>query len=228
MNKIVSILLVAVLAASMLVFPVSAASEPTFMLSSSTGRVGDCVEVNVILSNNPGITSFQLKCNYSSDLELISIEDADLFSDSITHSPLSKNPAIISWFSSDSENSDKNGVAAVLTFRVKDNAKNSTVSIEYDKDNVINNAFKNISFATKSNSITIAQELILGDADASEDVSVVDATSILRRCANIAVLSFSPASADADKNGEVDLVDASYIQRWLIDLEPNSSIGKPL
>ena len=228
MKRIISILIAAVLTASMLVFPVNAASEPTFMLSNSTGRVGDTVEVSVILSNNPGIASFQLKVKYSSDLELISIEDAKLFSDPVTHSPLSKNPAIISWYSSDSENSNKNGVAAVLTFKVKKNAKSSSVSIEYDKDNVINKAFKKIDFATKSSSVTVAQSLILGDADTNGKVSIADTTTLQRRCANIAVSSFSPAAADVDKDGVFDLLDATLIQYWLSKATSDTYIGKEI
>ena len=67
---------------------------------------------------------------------------------------------------------------------------------------------------------------ILGDTDIDGEVSIIDATVILRENAGLAVLSYCETAADADENGEVNVIDATVIQYHLASLEVNENVGK--
>lgn len=82
--------------------------------------------------------------------------------------------------------------------------------------------------AVREYTVTVTQDIILGDADGDGAVTVLDATCIQRRLADLAVEAFITAAADADEDTIITVIDATYIQRWLADLPSNSKIGKPL
>jgi len=75
---------------------------------------------------------------------------------------------------------------------------------------------------------TEASELLLGDADMSGEVTVLDATAIQRVLAKLDVTAFSDIAADTDGDGELAITDATYIQRWLAKLSAPEGIGKPI
>ena len=60
------------------------------------------------------------------------------------------------------------------------------------------------------------------------EVTVLDATCIQRKLADLVNETFNESSADADEDGEVTILDAAAIQRWLASLPSNDSIGKPI
>lgn len=72
------------------------------------------------------------------------------------------------------------------------------------------------------------QTLLLGDADLSGDVTILDATSIQRYLADFEPDTFSEKAADTNENGEVDILDATSIQRWLADFQGYDNIGKAI
>ena len=69
---------------------------------------------------------------------------------------------------------------------------------------------------------------LLGDVDGDDEVTVIDATCIQRKLANIATAKFIEAAADADEDGDLTIVDATVIQRWLAQLPANAHIGQPV
>ena len=71
-------------------------------------------------------------------------------------------------------------------------------------------------------------EILLGDADGDGEVTILDATTIQRRLADLAVENYVEAAVDADGDGDVSILDATAIQRWLADLPTNENIGKPI
>lgn len=72
------------------------------------------------------------------------------------------------------------------------------------------------------------EPLILGDANVSGDVTIIDATYILRYLVGMTLDSFDEKAADANINGGVDIIDATFIQRWLADFPGYDKIGKPI
>lgn len=205
-------------------------AEPGFELTSTSGVVGDTVEVSLILHENPGITALSVQVGYSAaDLELLSIDNAGLFSDRITTSKLSANPVSISWYASDSSDDTSSGTLAVLKFRIKEGAKNSTLTVTYDEDNVFNSNFDNVHFTTADGTVNICDEsYILGDADDDGTVSIIDATLIQRH--NIFMETGIDEAilmhGDVDGNGYLEIQDVTYIQRYLVYIRTPYPIGE--
>lgn len=197
----------------------SATSSPMFMVSSTSGKCGDIVYVNVIISNNPGITALQLNINYSSqDLKLVSVNDKKLFDDPISYSQLDKNPFIISWFSSNSKNVNNNGTMATLEFKILDNAKTGDITVSYDEENVFDSQFNNVKFSTVSGKVTV-NNYVVGDVNRDGEITIADATLLQKYVAHI--VSFDNQQlylADTDSDGNVTISDATEIQKYITRL----------
>ena len=72
-----------------------------------------------------------------------------------------------------------------------------------------------------------AAALILGDADSDRDVSILDATAVLRSVAGLKEIDASAKpAADADSNGVIEAIDATLIQRWLANMAVLYPIGE--
>lgn len=71
--------------------------------------------------------------------------------------------------------------------------------------------------------------IVLGDADSDGEVTVIDATYIQRRLADLAVsINLNTSAADADGDGEVSVIDATYILRYLVRIKTPYPIGEPM
>ena len=82
-------------------------------------------------------------------------------------------------------------------------------------------------------------QIILGDADADGDLTILDATRIQRWLAELcdmnggvhtgaALIDSEIKSADADEDGDVTILDATSIQRHIADLPTHEGIGEPI
>ncbi len=159
MKRVISLILALMLVLSVSLSTVSAgttSTTPKFIVTSVQGEIGETVDVEISLENNPGITALQMNVGYSSDdLELISIEDEGLFNDSLSHSKLTKNPLIVSWYSSSSSDEAEDGCFATLKFKILDNASDSEVVITYSEDNIFDSSFNNIKFDVVNGTVKV-------------------------------------------------------------------------
>lgn len=132
---------------------------PSFALSTAEGRMGDTVCVELSVADNPGITAFQIQIGYSvKNLELVSIEDKQLFGEAMSYGQQDANPYTISWFSSASEDMYNNGVLAVLKFRIKNGAGSSSITLSYDQENVFNISLTSIPFQTTDGKVIVTSK----------------------------------------------------------------------
>lgn len=69
---------------------------------------------------------------------------------------------------------------------------------------------------------------LLGDADGDNVVSVIDATTIQKVRASIAVSSFIEEAADVDGDNVVSVIDATIIQKFLAHIPVPYKIGEPI
>ena len=157
MKKIVSVLLSIILIISISSIAGNAQEViPCFEVVGGSAEVGETVDVNIKVKNNPGITSLQVKVEYSNkDLELVGFDDKELFGNPVTHSELSNNPMIISWFDNNSTNKTNSGILVTLRFRIKENAEPSNITLTYDADNVFNINFDNVYFQVVNGTVDI-------------------------------------------------------------------------
>ena len=71
--------------------------------------------------------------------------------------------------------------------------------------------------------------ILLGDVDGDGEVTILDATYIQRKLADLPNKSaFVTEASDADGDGEFSILDATEIQRYLAGLLSNDNIGKPV
>ncbi|MBQ3265834.1 MAG: hypothetical protein IJH07_08690 [Ruminococcus sp.] len=71
--------------------------------------------------------------------------------------------------------------------------------------------------------------IILGDADGDGTVSILDATYIQRRLANLSVPdTFNEKAACVDGGETLDITDATFIQRWLASIPVPYQIGESM
>ena len=68
-------------------------------------------------------------------------------------------------------------------------------------------------------------KVLLGDSDGDGSVTILDATAIQRKLANLSVQSYNAKAADADEDGGVTILDATSIQRWLASLPTHEGVG---
>ncbi len=136
MKRVLSILLVAILAFAALPLVANATGDnPTFSLTNASGKVGDEVTVNLNVADNPGITALQLWVEYSStDLKLKSVANGTTFVggkwsfNQLDETGLSKNPFTI-YIDNDEEDSSANGLVATMTFEILDGAQDSAITV---------------------------------------------------------------------------------------------------
>ena len=69
-----------------------------------------------------------------------------------------------------------------------------------------------------------------GDADGDGQITLMDVTTVQHKLSHMntgGVDEEALQSADVDKNGVVEIIDATYIQRWLLNMEIPFEIGAP-
>ena len=74
----------------------------------------------------------------------------------------------------------------------------------------------------------IARKTLIGDSDCDGQITILDATYIQRRLANLPVDLFDETAADTDGDGNLTILDATVIQRYLVNLPSSDYIGKYL
>ena len=70
-----------------------------------------------------------------------------------------------------------------------------------------------------------AETYMIGDVDGDNEVTILDATALQRRLADIPTKSYNEKAADVDGEAGVSILDATAIQRWLAGFPGHESIG---
>ncbi len=133
-------------------------NAPTFVAGEASGLPGDTVTVTVSTANNPGIVSMVIDVAYDANvLELKSIGGQDFAATSF--GPLTSNPIRVNWCDAISPNNSTNGVVAVLTFKIKDNAPvgDSVITLEDDPASVYDFDYNDVAFETQNGKVTVRE-----------------------------------------------------------------------
>lgn len=109
---------------------------------------------------------------------------------------------------------------------------NQDIYGDTDNEKFIIRGFKGTTaeMYAKENGMTFVEiKRLLGDVDHSEDVTIADATYILRHEAEMDVpYTVSTDVADVDRDTEITIMDETLIQIWLSNRTINSNIGEPI
>lgn len=162
MKKIIALVLaMTMLFAVSATMNVFAADEPTLVVSSTTGKAGETVEVTVSTVNNSGINGMRFYVNFDEDvLELTASAASTSFSDT-SFGPL-ESPHSVLWDNSLYGNYTVNDVVATFTFKIKETALAGTtaVTVTYNPDDIYDSSWNNVYFAVTNGTVTIEEDTI--------------------------------------------------------------------
>lgn len=232
LKSTLSILLAAVLLLTIVPFGASAAetTKLTFTASNKNAVPGETVDVDIVMTNNPGIASIGLNLGYDSDILTIeNITFNSAMGGTTQTSQLTKNPAKLIWISSTS-NYNGDATVATITFRVNgDITDNVTTNVEltYDPDDIYNLAEDNIDCDIVNGVVNVVAA-VPGDINGDTKVNNKDVTRLLQYLAQWDVFVNAP-TLDTNGDGKVNNKDVTrlmqYLAHWDVEIYvgPNSS-----
>lgn len=220
-----SIMLALVLLLTVVPFSASATetAKLTFTVSSKNAVPGETVDVDIAMTNNPGIASIGLNVGYDSDI--LTVENITFNSEmggTTQTSQLTKNPVKLIWISSTS-NFNENANVATITFRVNGDITDniaSEVELSFDPDDIYNIAEDNIDCSVVNGVINVVAA-VPGDINGDTKVNNKDVTRLLQYLAQWDVYVNVP-TLDTNGDGKVNNKDVTrlmqYLAHWDVEL----------
>lgn len=228
LKSTLAILLTAVMLLSVVPFGVSAAEtgKLKFTVSNKNAVPGETVDVDIVMSNNPGIASVSLNVGYDSDI--LTVENITFNSDmggTTQTSQLTKNPAKIIWISSTS-NYNGDATVATITFRVNaditDNVA-TNVELTYDPDDIYNIAEDNIECDIVNGVVNVVAA-VPGDINGDTKVNNKDVTRLLQYLAQWDVFVNAP-TLDTNGDSKVNNKDVTRLMQYLAHWDVEIFVG---
>lgn len=197
-------------------FTASAAQTMIVKASSVTTEPGETVQMQITLSDNPGLASLKMSVRYDPCLTLTNVSFNTTFGSYVTAPTPYANPQTISVISPLSE-IGANGVFATLTFEVSDEAPkgyDAAVSLTYDPDDVFDGDYENIPVNMISGSVKISGR-VAGDANGDGKLTLKDVILIRRWMAGGWNVTIDESLADVNGDHVVNLGDVILLRRFL-------------
>ena len=141
-KKICSLILIMAMLLSVFSVTAGAVEEipMTISVSSSSGAVGQEVEVFINVKNNPGINSMSLSVSFESELTLKSVEYNKSFDGTAMKPEKLSSPVTLAW-ANPLENCNENGTFAKLRFMINKNVQGNSetsIKLDFDPENIYN------------------------------------------------------------------------------------------
>ncbi len=220
-KKGISLLLTVLMVVGMLpIIPTAAATVTTAItVESTTAKAGDeNVEVNIFISNNPGIPALELKINYDeSAMTLTEMANGEAFNISGMNftPPKGEMPSgsSVTWFTTEVKEANiKNGCLLKLKFDILAEAANDVYPITVTCVDIVDNSAAPIAVNLTNGSIEIL-DYYPGDADGNGNISVIDALYICRYVVGGYGINVNKLAADANGDGKISVIDALIVCR---------------
>lgn len=166
-----------------------ASNEATISVADVSAENGELVNVDVTISNNPGIVGLRVFVEYdTSKLQLQSVTDGNVFAAGLStfNDDLSVSKYTMLWIDgTSSTNYSNDGVLATLTFKVLDATAEKSIPVEitYDENSTFNSNLDNVTFSTKNGSVKIEEKTykVIWNVDGViSEQKVVPGSSILK------------------------------------------------
>ena len=194
------------------------AENLTLTVDEVSGMPGETVEVNLTLSNNPGIASLMFNVEYSELLTLEAVKFNSDFGAYATAAQPFTSPQPISFISPFSDVTIDD-TFATLTFRISDTAEDKSVAninITYSEDDVFNSLYEYVDLTVVNGKVTV-YEGIPGDINADGKVNNMDAILLFRYVAkwNVEVDEEALDVTGDSKIGNIDAIQLfRYVAKW--------------
>ncbi len=185
-------------------------------IANVTVNRGSTVDVDVVISNNPGIIGAVLTFNYDSALTLVNARAGDAWSSlNFTKPAVFQSPCNFVWDGSTA--ADTNGTVITLTFEVPENADFYTVydiSASYTVGNVLDASYSNVDLRINAGSITVVP--LMGDANEDGVVDVADIVILRRYLAGGYGVTINIEQSDMNYDGCINIVDLVMLRRYIV------------
>ena len=196
-------------------FELMASESLTLTVEEVSGMPGDSVEVELSVSNNPGIASLLFNVEYDEVLALQSVSFNSDFGSYATAAQPFTNPQPISFISPFS-NVEVNGTFATLTFKIADTAEDkhvANINITYSEDDVFDSNYNYVDMTVVNGNVTVYEGLP-GDINADGKVNNMDAIMHFRYVAKWTV-TVDEEALDVTGDGKINNVDAIQLFRYV-------------
>ncbi len=218
-KKICSLILIMAMLLSVFSVTAGAVEEipMTISVSSSSGAVGQEVEVFINVKNNPGINSMSLSVSFESELTLKSVEYNASFGGTTVEPKKLSSPVTLAW-ANPLENCNENGTFAKLRFMINKNVQGNSetsIKLDFDPENIYNVEEKNIPTVVENGTVKIYPN-IPGDVNADGKQNNKDFTRLFQWLSGWNVV-INQAVADVNNDGKISNKDATRLFQWLSD-----------
>lgn len=187
--------------------------EPTISISDVKGENGETVEVEVELSNNPGIIALCFDVKYDADkLKLIEAEDGKILgtSTSLFGKDTTANPYRLCWDDLSDKNNEGNGVVATITFEILEDATgDANVDIILNQGSTFNIDFENVEFAVSGGKVSVGGESATTTSTVTTTKPVTTTVTTTTQTPPSTEIEYLRGDVNEDK--VVDSSDASFV-----------------
>lgn len=188
---------------------------PTILVESKYAAANTQIEVNVNITDNPGIAGAKITAAFSDKLTLIDAVAGSTFASLDYTEPASlTSGCAFNWDSLDAVVSEDGTLLTLIFIISEDAAANEVldVTINYRSGDIYNGNLEDVEFEIVNGSITII-DYIPGDVNGDGVVNGKDVTLIRRYNAGHEV-SINEAAADVNDDGVINGKDATLIRRY--------------
>lgn len=190
--------------------------DATVSVETVFASVGDTVDVNVSIKNNPGITGATFTVEYHSNLELVNAVEGTAFNVlDFTPAGTLVSPCNFAWDSENAEAKD-DGTFLKLTFKVLDTAQKNDkldVNIKCRFGDVYNNQ-KDLNIEFLNGAVTVL-DYIPGDLNDDGIVNTKDTRLIRQYIAGGYNITINEAAADVNDDGVINTKDTRLIRQYI-------------
>ena len=190
---------------------VIAPNTPQIAVGSTTAIAGDTVTVDVLLENNPGISSVVLKIDY--DKTRLKLENAQFGSAFSEGAFVNCNLPYITLVRSG--NCAENVSLVTITFSVLADAEEGEayVTLEYSEGDITNFDEQDVTFTVVPGSVTVI-DYVPGDINGDNKVNSKDLTRLLKYISHEEV-AVNEAALDVNGDGKVNSKDLTRLLKYI-------------
>ena len=219
MNKrLLSLLLAAVMIFSCLPLSVFAAdvNGPKITVVSQYAASNSSVQVDLKITNNPGIAGATLTVAYDSKLTLTDAVSNGVFSDLGFTKPGKFTSPCNFIYDSESEVATEDGVFLTLTFTISDEANQGEtlpVTVSYRNGDIFDGAMENVYPSIENGAVTVI-DYIPGDVNGDKTVNGKDVTLLRRYIAGGYDVIINEDAADVNDDNTINGKDVTLLRRF--------------
>ncbi len=198
------------------------ATDAMLSIADVTGEAGETVEVEVEISNNPGIIALSFDVEYdASKLKLVKAEDEKILgtSTSVFGNDLNANPYRLCWDDLSDKNNEQNGVLATLTFEILEDATGAAdIDLVLNQGSTFNIDFEDVDFAVSGGKVNIGESATTTTTTTTSTITTTTTTTTTTAPTTTVTTTTTPPTTeltymlgDVNDDGMVDSSDASLV-----------------